>query len=341
MRILYGICGEGYGHSSRAQSVIEHLQKQGHEVMILTYAQALETLQKFNPVDIFGIEVEYRKGKMSILKSLYMNNKRLVKKIMKFPKLKARIDRFNPDICISDMEPIVPIISFWYKLPLISIDNQHELIYRKQKVPFKYKIPYLIAKTAIKRCIARANSFIILSFTNHKSNKKNVHFVNPIIRNEVLKLKPKEENFVLVYLSKPDSKLIELLKKRKEKYRVYGQQDSGKEGNIKYKKKGPGFLRDVQNCRAIVATAGFSLISEALYLKKPYFAIPIKGQFEQYLNGVYIEESGFGIFSEDPKESDLDSFYRKVTNIKKKMENISLNPNKATQKLDFIIKGLS
>src|SRR6185369_12152091 len=42
-----------------------------------------------------------------------------------------------------------------------------------------------------------------------------------------------------------------------------------------------GFLRDLSGAKAVIANAGFSLISEGLYLDKPYLAIPVKNQFEQ------------------------------------------------------------
>jgi UDP:flavonoid glycosyltransferase YjiC (YdhE family) len=39
------------------------------------------------------------------------------------------------------------------------------------------------------------------------------------------------------------------------------------------------YLEELKACKAIIATAGFTLMSEALYLKKPYLALPLKGQF--------------------------------------------------------------
>ena len=37
MRILYGVCGEGFGHSSRAKEIIKHLENKGHTILIITY----------------------------------------------------------------------------------------------------------------------------------------------------------------------------------------------------------------------------------------------------------------------------------------------------------------
>ena len=134
MKILYGVCGEGLGHSSRAKTVLEHLKKEGHKVLLLTYGQAYPALKEFNPVNIFGIELQYKNGKMSTWRSLIANQKKFISKLKDYPKLKETIKNFSPDVCISDMEPLVPIVSYWKRLPLISIDNQHALVFSKLNV---------------------------------------------------------------------------------------------------------------------------------------------------------------------------------------------------------------
>lgn len=340
MRILYGICGEGFGHSSRAKTVIEHLKKEGHEVLILTYGQAYSTLKEFNPVDIFGIELEYVQGKMSVFRSYLTNRKKFYKKLKDFPEVKKRVEEFNPELCISDMEPLVPIISFWSKLPLISIDNQHALVFSKMSVPLRHKKAFYVAKGFVKRCISKANHFIVLSFVKDKV-KENVSYVNPILRKEIVKMKPTSGDFVLVYLSKPDDKIEEALLGADEKFVVYcGSREKGRQGNILYKKKGPGFLRDLKKCKAIVATSGFSLMSEALYLKKPYFAIPMKGQFEQFANALYLRKAGFGEYSENPTSEELNAFFSKLGRFRKKIGKYKSNPDEALDVLDRVIQRL-
>ncbi len=43
-----------------------------------------------------------------------------------------------------------------------------------------------------------------------------------------------------------------------------------------------------------MATAGFTLLTESLYLRKPYLALPMRGQFEQELNGHLLEKLQYG-----------------------------------------------
>src|SRR3989344_3889696 len=180
MRILYGVSGEGFGHSSRAKQIIPFLLKKGHELMIVTYGQAYQVLKNY-----LGIKI-----------------------------LKEKVERFNPDVCISDMEPIVPIIRMAYGLPLICLDNQHRLTHLKLNVPKKYIKDYLIARYAVSKVVSRADFFIILSFVKGGINKNRakVRIVSPVLRDEVLRLKSKRGEFILVYLTKPNKEILKALR---------------------------------------------------------------------------------------------------------------------------------
>jgi len=184
MRILYGVCGEGLGHSSRAKEVIPFLQKKGHKVKVICYGDSYRALKnKFDCLKVEGVSPYYLDGEMrfkgtvkSSLDAFYGNLKNSLM-------IKKEIEKFAPEICITDMEPLVPIIRRLYGLPLISFDNQHRLTHLKFKVPFKYWKDYLVAKTTVKRCVSRADSFVIVSFANleKKSKEQNVHVVSPLL----------------------------------------------------------------------------------------------------------------------------------------------------------------
>lgn len=44
-----------------------------------------------------------------------------------------------------------------------------------------------------------------------------------------------------------------------------------------------------------MATAGFTLMTESICLKKPFLALPMRGQFEQELNGLMLDMAGYGM----------------------------------------------
>ena len=43
-----------------------------------------------------------------------------------------------------------------------------------------------------------------------------------------------------------------------------------------------------------MATAGFTLMTESFYYRKPFMARPMKGQFDQEINGILMAELGYG-----------------------------------------------
>ena len=49
MKILYGVCGEGMGHATRAAVVIEHLRARGHQILVVASDQALRVLRSGSP----------------------------------------------------------------------------------------------------------------------------------------------------------------------------------------------------------------------------------------------------------------------------------------------------
>lgn len=343
MKILYGVCGEGLGHSSRAEAIILNLERKDHKVLIITYNQAYQALKNFNPIKTKGISLVFKKEKLSLSKTIIKNIKNFLIDIKSFRKIKSRIDKFSPEICISDMEHTVPIISYWYKIPLISIDNQHLLTNTKLAIPKKYKSSYNLAKRVIKACVRKAKAFIILSYIKQKPIIKNTYIVSPIIREEIKKLKPKNKNYILVYITKENPALINHLKNIKENFIIYSSfiTKEKQEGNLKFKKPSKNFINDLANCKAIIASAGFSLISEAIYLKKPYFAIPLKGQFEQTLNAIFLKKSGLGSYSENPTKTQIREFLYNLDKYKSKLKSYKINPNEAFHILDKILSDSS
>lgn len=340
MRVLYGVCGEGFGHSSRAKEIITYLKKQGHTVLIITYGQAYPVLKKLSKtIKVKGIFLHYKDNKLSLQKTFSKNYSDIIHNIKNWKKIKKKIDKFSPNICISDMEIIVPIVSFWYKLPLISIDNQHRITHLKLNIPKKYSYSYNLAKIAINRVISKAEAYIILSYTKQKLIKKNVFIISPILREEIINLKPKTKDFILVYLTKPKPELIRLLKKIPEKFIFYSHniRPSIKD-NIEFKSINPNFIKDLANCKAIIGTAGFTLISESLYLKKPYFAIPLQGQFEQTLNSLFLKNSKLGTYSDNLTKEDVTEFIKNIPKYRKKLKEHSLNPNEIFPLINRLIK---
>ena len=340
MNILYGVSGEGFGHSSRAKEIIQHLQKQNHQVLIITYGQAYEVLKdKFNCLKIEGIHLQFEENKLSLIKTAQQSLEAHFQNFKDGMKIKSEIDKFNPDICITDYEPITAIISFWYKLPLISIDNQHLFTHAKIQVPQNFQKDFLIAKHVTDICVSKANAFIIFTFANQKS-KKDVFFVDPLIRTEVQKLKTKKSDYIIVYQTKPNPQLLEILKEIPEKFIIYGYNEEDQSGNLQFKKSGPHFIHDLAHSKAVISTAGLSLLSESIFLKKPFFALPLPGQFEQTFNAIFLEHAGYGDWQESPTREKIQHFIDNLHNYESNLKKYKMNPNEVFPLLDKILKRI-
>jgi len=340
MNILYGVSGEGLGHAFHAIEITKFLQKKGHKVIIVTYGQSYDILKnKFDVFLIEGIHPIYGGGILNLKKSFVYNIKPILKNFKRKKEIQDKVKKFNPDVCISDMEPIVPIISYYYKVPLIFLSNQTRFIRFKLDFPKKYFKNYFIAKIAIKLVVPKADYYIALSISNLKSKKKNTFISSPIIRKEVICSKPNNKGRIVVYLSKKNQRILDILKNIDEKFIVYGYDTNKIDNNFEFKKK-ENFIGDFIKSKAIISNSGFTSVSESLYLKKPYLAVPLKGQFEQEFNSLFLEKKGFGIYSKFLTEKDIKDFLLHLNKYEKNLKNYNLNLENVFLVLEKILEKI-
>lgn len=340
VKIIYGVCGEGRGHSSRSKEIISHLTKK-HKVIVVTYGKAYDYLKKhFKTYKIYGLHMIYDKNRVKYVSTIINNISRLPKTIKSFKQINKLVKKFKPDIIFSDFEPITGIIAKVNKIPLISIDNQHILTNTKITIPKRYKNQAKIAKIITRLMLKDPKYYLVTTFIFPKITKKNTFLFPPIIRKEILKLKPKKQNYVLVYqTSESYTEMINILKKVNEKFIVYGFNKSKKDKNIIFKKPSiMGFIRDLKNCKAVITNGGFTLITESLYLKKPILSIPVKGQFEQVFNAIYIQKQSYGKHCDKLSLEKLKNFLKNLKIYEKKLKKKKWDNSKILKKIDLIIK---
>ena len=107
-KILYGVCGEGLGHASRSRILINHLRKK-HEIRIVAGGKAYALLsQEFDGVTrIESARFMYQNNQVLLIPSiLSMGYRTLVGSIPSFFTARRIIKEFNPDVVITDADPI-------------------------------------------------------------------------------------------------------------------------------------------------------------------------------------------------------------------------------------------
>lgn len=313
-RILYGLCGVGIGHAIRARVIIEHLKKKNNVMVVCSHRPYSYLSRLFKNVHkIEGFELAFKNNSIVNYLTFLMNLKKLSNKTFKRLDIVRRIiDEFKPDVVISDWESFTSLLAKRYRIPLISIDNQHFLIKGRFEFPKKHILNYIKAKIVLMFLIRNADYYIISSFyeTSLKKSYKNIFLVPPILRKEILNARPRDKDYILVYQStKTYEKLIEILKETRYKFIIYGYDADKRIKNLRFKRFNERqFIKDLVNCKAVICNGGFTLISESIHLKKPILSVPIKGHFEQILNAMYVKLRSHGMMYNDLDEKKINNF---------------------------------
>lgn len=343
-KIIYGVSGQGFGHSSRSKEILKYLVSKGHNVLVFTYGQALLLLEdEFEVFEVPGLGLNYKDNKLMYWRTIYKNINQMAKQSRHWNKILGRFRDFDPDIVITDFEPLVALLSKLQRTPLISIDNIHQLTNTVVTVPTKHKKDLLADKLIIKSMVWGAKYYLITTFFETPIRRKDTFLFPPVVRKEVRDLKVSQQDYILVYQNSDFGGLLKILKSVDHKFVIFGTNKSGVEGNIEFKDYSTHeWLNYLANCRAIIATAGLSLISEALYLKKPYLTVPIKKQTEQMINAINLEKMGYGKMMTSFNRKSIEDFISKLAEFRKNINNRKIDGEKAIyRKLDQIISYLS
>ena len=186
--------------------------------------------------------------------------------------LAAEIEEFRPDGVLSDFEPFLPEAAARLGLPVIQL-NHPGIVTR-----FGGSDPEaLVARIVTAKMMGRFDRLLLSSFYGGD--------LGPIIRREVLRASraARKEDFVLVYardgFAENFRSLARLCPSRAFRF---------------FPDPAADFTKALASCRAVVAPAGHQMLSEAICLCKPVFAVPIAGQYEQRLNAEMLRRSGRG-----------------------------------------------
>lgn len=303
MNILYGVPGEGLGHATRSKVVIDHLLARGHEVWVVSSSRAYHLLAAAFPGrvhEIRGFHLAYKGMTVSKTRTAALTLRTAPEDLrVNFAKYRELLRDFEPEVVISDFESFSYLFAKVRRLPVISIDNM-QIISRavlNVVVPKAERGNYRLARNIVRAKLPRSQHYFVTTFFDLALRKPNTTLVPPIIRPEILAATPTTGRHVLVYQSATTQQnLVALLQQvPDQEFHVYGFNKAEDHGNVQLRAfSEAGFMADLAGCRAVVTNGGFSLISEAVFLRKPICAIPIPAQFEQWLNAAEVAHLGYG-----------------------------------------------
>jgi UDP-N-acetylglucosamine--N-acetylmuramyl-(pentapeptide) pyrophosphoryl-undecaprenol N-acetylglucosamine transferase len=340
-KVLAIITGIGYGHSIREAALLNHLKENGYDIIVAGYRNSKEYFEKkFETLEIKGMSFPERKFKFSNLRVILQNITLPLKFLSNYIKLRRVCKIFQPDIIISDLEPIA--FSLKKDIPHFFIFNYNQEIYKKFANEHKKKFKFLatlynnIYKKAEKR-----NYPVIVPSLSQKKVSNHIHYISPIIRELPEKEQEQYENHIIIALggsyfgSEILDQLLHILPSINEKFLIFSYKTIGKDKeNIKFIPFKENFLEYLKASKAIICLGGHNTISEAVVLKKPLLVFPVPNYIEQMLNAYEIDKLDLGVskvlnypLQEEEIKTALNNFLKKIPELKESLTHSNIKPN--------------
>ncbi|HEY4395582.1 MAG TPA: glycosyltransferase family protein [Polyangia bacterium] len=332
MRVLYGVVGEGMGHAMRSRVVLDELCKR-HDVQVVVSGRAYDYLKQrasehLGVKKIWGYSIVYEDNEVQNFKTLLANVKGAAKGWPENVRAYFELaETFQPDVVISDFESWSYLFGVNHRLPILSVDNM-QIIDRCTHAPEILEglgTDLQLTKAIVKAKVAGAAHYYITTFFYPPTRKPDTTLHPPILRPEILAARPEPGGHLLVYqTSTSNAALPEILARSGLECRIYGlrrdlEQDL-REGSLTYRPfSEAGFIDDLRTARGVIASAGFTLMGEAVYLRRPMLAIPVKKQLEQVLNARYLETEGYGLAADEISSERLGAFVERLPDFERKL----------------------
>ncbi len=288
-RILYAVHGYGRGHAARAQAVLPHLMDR-YDVRVLAGDDAYDQLSPDFPVMRIPV-LRYYHGRGG-RRSAWLTTKRNVP---------AALDRHGAQVVLSDSEGWSHRAARSLGVPRISFDHFAAMTRCRLDLPLTFcQRNMLRFETWVYKALTcRPDRSIAVAFYAGKPLDDGVRPVGPILRAEARQITPTRGEHVLVYFTNAPAHFTpdveEALKGIDRPVKVYHPTRRGTEGNIEFHPPANRpFLEDLASARAVVATAGNQLISEAIHFGKPLLLEPEEA-LEQKINAWFIERWKLGM----------------------------------------------
>lgn len=305
MRIAYAVHGYGRGHATRSGAVLPFLSKE-NEIKLFTGGDSINLLNRWGPIQQIPIlSFVYSDNKLSVVKTIRKNTN-LVKNLMfggsDFNRVVETLKEFNPDVVISDSEPLLLKAARKLDIPTIMFDHFSILLHSDLGLSFKDEVERKVLAQFYRLLMGKTHKSLVSSFYGAEGWSKEynpaLQYVGAVLGPEVFNYKPIQGEHILVYIntkSRNTSNLMKVLRECGRPVKIYPADEFKQEANITYcASNRESFLKDLSSCAAIVSSAGNQLVGESVYYGKPLVVMP-EPALEQKLNRHFIEKNNFGL----------------------------------------------
>ncbi len=343
-KIFFSMAGEGRGHATRIRAVVDMLRDR-HEIGIFAPGDAWDLLEptfrgtEVKVTQIPALRFYYNAGgKLKYPITGWKGAQYLLRRRSMIRKLMKTLEEEKPDLVITDFEMTLPRAAKKLGIPFLSLNHQHFLIVNDlSTLPLYLRFHAWFMSLFVRAFYSGQERTIVSSFYFPPLKPKyqgKVTQVGAILRPRVLNAKIERKGHLVAYLRRfglPN--VIEALKAAGMPVRVYGLGEREPEGNLTFCAiNEESFVRDLASSEALISTSGNQLLGEALYLRKPIFALPEANNYEQFINAHFLAEGGEGqwIALDKLTADDVHGFIGRLEDFRERIEPQRFNGNPTT-----------
>ncbi|MFN5183893.1 MAG: glycosyltransferase family protein [Bacteroidota bacterium] len=332
-RFIFFVQGEGRGHMTQAIAMKQILIEKGHEVVAVVIGMSerreipdyvkLKFDCPIERLDSPNFVTDKKNKGIRIPETIAHTLINLRKYTKSLNQIKILFKVYSIDAVINFFDPLVGLFYLTNKCNIPHICVAHQYIYHHEEFKFprgrftdRFALKWFTGLTGAGSIKRMAISFYELS----QSRDNKIKIVPPLLRDELFDIKKANENYFLVYLVNNGylEDIIAWHKKNPEKI-LHCFTDTSNLPDIKgvnqnfqlHQLNDKKFLEMMATAKAMVSTAGFESVCEAMYLNKPVLMVPVAGHFEQFCNARDAFLAGAGLYSDSFKISKIVDFSEK------------------------------
>lgn len=327
--VLYGVCGIGLGHATRAVEIAKGISE-NRGICMASGGAAREFLRREangNAVVADEIDVAdvYPGSKTSydFFRTAYKNLPKLHKVFYRNWRV---FDKCAPgaDAVVSDHEVSSLLWGKAKAKKTVSISHVHGMFFSHlfggfpNPLNIMYSIPLdLPASSLAGMADAVVNTHF---FIPEKRKILNTHFFGPVVQGSIMRRNPEHGEDIVVYLPNPlFEPFLGMCAKNPPEQKVSffcsPQQKALAKPIVKDSRNivlnditSESFRDALVSAKCFVSHGGISSLTEALFLKKPCFALTDKYFYERYFNGKAMEMLGYGMCRESADAGEFGRF---------------------------------
>ena len=302
--VVYALCGTGRGHTSRAMAVADALRARGHRVVFAAGDPAASALGE-PTLPIPALRQVVRANRVRLWETARANWPHARHSLDAIAEAAWWLRRVRADVVVADHEPFVGRAARRVGVPVVALSRQLLLVHARPGAAGLGVAPRdALGAWGTARGIAvvappGAAATVIPTFHDAPLRRGSpARLVPPVLREDLLSQAATPGDRVLVYLNESTGMepALAALGRVDAAFDVFGMPTgTAAPGNVTlHRPDRAAFLAHLGASRAVVATAGFTLLSEALHLGKPVLAVPNRGFFEQAVNARALVATGRG-----------------------------------------------